>query len=245
MESMERAVKRDENSNAIIINHNIEPEKEEMKRALRALFDANEDEKKRLSRELHDEVGQALTSILLRIKTMQKETDLDVIYDRLNGLRYLTSQTLEEVRRLSMNLRPSMLESMGLAAAITCYLENFQQAADLELNFNITDKELRLSAEAEIVFYRALQESLTNIAKHASAKRVDVKLDCNNDHTFMIVRDDGVGMQAQTPKPRGVGLLGLQERVKLLDGTFRLTSQEGKGVTVVIVLPCVGRGQDG
>lgn len=199
-------------------------------------IDELENNKKQLSRELHDQLGQAMTSILLQLKLLQKEQDVEVIHDRLGGLRYLTQQTIEDVRSLSMNLRPAILENLGLVAALDWYREDYQRYAGIKVNFCRPQLKMRLPSEIEIVVYRAVQESLTNVARHAEASRVSIILKANEDCLQLQVVDNGKGMNPQDIH-RGLGLLGMEERVKLAKGEFSLESEQGLGTRIMITLP--------
>jgi signal transduction histidine kinase len=217
---------------------NLQAKQSELQRAWKLVTDAQETERRRLSRELHDEVGQALTSIMLRLKALQTETDIEVIGDRLNGLRYLTGQTLEEVRRISMDLRPVVFDELGLVPAIRWYVHESTVRTSMDISFHLTGEPYPLLSEQEIACYRALQEALTNIIRHAQASSASVELAFEPDLLRLNIHDDGVGMP--TPFPlNGVGLMGLQERVRLVGGTVGIFSEPGEGVTLSIAFPRV------
>ena len=204
----------------------------------RGLINVQEEERHRIARELHDETGQALTAILLRLKTLQDETDLETIQDRLNGLRFLTAQTLEEVRRISMDLRPTALDDLGLIPAIHWYIQNCCERSGLDISF-ISEKmnaAHRLPPEMEIVLYRAVQESITNVIRHAQATQVLVTLEEGIRSIWLTVADNGVGLPAN-PNEKGLGLAGLRERAFLAGGHFQIDSQDGEGTRLLIQLP--------
>lgn len=226
-----------------IVIHNIElidnlkTHEADLQKACRAAIDAQESERKRLSRELHDEIGQAITAILLRLKILQDETDIEVIQDRLNGVRYITSHTLDEVRRLATDLRPAAFDDLGLIQAIRFYIESYYSNTGLQVSFqsdNITD---RLPGDLEIALYRAVQEGLTNVSKHARASRVDISLKLEQDLVTLIIEDDGKGLDKQLSYESGIGLIGMQERVKILGGHFQIESEANQGVKITITLP--------
>lgn len=214
---------------------------ERLQQLLRHATNAQEAERKRISRELHDETGQALTSILLRLKVLQDEQDVDVIHDRLNGLRYLTSQTLEEVRRLSMDLRPTALDDLGLAPAVKGYVQQFAERSGIETSFSAPTILARLSPEVEIAVYRAVQEGLTNVMRHADAHHVGVSLAQTPDRISLTITDDGVGMDQDALAGGGLGLAGMRERVMMAGGTLRVATQPGLGTRILIELP-LGQG---
>lgn len=196
---------------------------------------AQEAERKRLARELHDETGQALTSILLRLKVLQDETDLEVIQDRLSGLRYLTNQTLEEVRRLSMDLRPAALDDLGLAPALRACVQQYTERSGIEIVFSAPPALARLAPEVDIVLYRAVQEGLTNIVRHARARHAFVSLERCGPTLRLLIVDDGVGFSYDAT--RGNGLAGMRERVLMAGGALTVDTQPGAGTRIVIELP--------
>jgi len=204
--------------------------------AWKAVTDAQEMERSRLSRELHDEVGQALTSLMLRLKALQAETDIEIITARLNGLRYLTGETLEEVRRISMDLHPVVFDELGLIPAMRSYVQERSVLANTEITFRTTGAPYPLRPEWEIACYRAVQEGLTNIIRHAHARSATVELAYSNDAVTLTICDDGVGMY-DTAELKGIGLIGMQERVRLVGGTITVASQPGSGVTLSILFP--------
>lgn len=199
-------------------------------------IDELENSRKQLSRELHDELGQAMTSILLQLKILQQEQDIEVIHDRLGGLRYLTQQTIEDVRRLAMNLRPMVLENLGLAAALEWYLEDYGRYSGILVEFSSPRINKRFHSDIESTVYRAVQESLTNVARHSQATKVSVKLNIHEENLSLQVADNGVGMVPEN-KYKGIGLLGMEERVKLARGEFRMESQPGQGTVIEMMLP--------
>lgn len=213
-----------------------------LERICKQAIDELENNKKQLSRELHDEVGQAMTSILLQLKLLQQEQDLELIHDRLGGLRYITQQTIEDVRRISMNLRPAVLENLGLVPALEWYIEDYRRYSGISVNFSSPRIKERLPGEIEIVIYRAVQESLTNVARHAKATHVFVTLHFNESCLELQVEDNGKGMNSRDVNS-GLGLLGMEERVKLVRGEFTIKSQSEHGTTIMITLPLNGEGE--
>lgn len=208
-----------------------------LEQLLHHAISAQEAERKRLARELHDETGQSLTSILLRLKALQTETDLETIHDRLNGLRYLTSRTLEEIRRLALDLRPMALDDLGLAPAIRWYVQQCAERSGIDVKLSIADTSHRLPAELEIVLYRAVQEGLTNIIRHARAKQATISLEQSRNTVWLTITDDGQGIQPGSYNHGGMGLEGMRERVVLVGGRLRVDSTPGAGTQIVIELP--------
>jgi signal transduction histidine kinase len=208
----------------------------ELRRALHRSVDLQEDERKRLARELHDEIGQALTSILIRLKTLQGETDPDVIVSRLDDLRELTSQTIEELRRISMDLRPAALDNLGIIPALRWYMKQSSELTGIPIQFNGPDKSDRLSPEIELILYRVAQEGITNAIRHGKAEKIEITLERYPRAIRLIVADNGKGFNP-TLRDQGLGLIGIRERVELLDGRFQVKASPGAGTQLWIEIP--------
>ncbi len=210
---------------------------------LNKVVSAQEDERHRISRELHDETGQALTSLLVQLKIMENSGSLEDVQAQVTGVRQLTLQTLHEVRRLAADLRPAALDDLGLISALEGYIYDYAGKSGLRVDFEPHDMEgTRLPHDIEIVLYRVIQESLTNILRHAKATHVQVWIKRHQEQITLSVGDDGCGFDAAyilAGKERGLGLLGMQERIELLGGTFTLHSSPGHGtqVNVELTLP--------
>lgn len=217
-------------------------EKEEMRlQLLEKVMTAQEEERKRISRELHDETSQALTSLMVGLKVLESEASLCVVGDRLQEMRQTVAQTLEEVHHLARELRPSVLDDMGLVPALERYIREYETKFDTEIDFNVIGfQEHRVSPTIEVALYRIVQEALTNVAKYAEASMVSVLLDWREGWVSAIVEDNGQGFdpnQTITQPGRGLGLFGMQERAALLGGTFKIESQKRIGTTVFIKIP--------
>jgi signal transduction histidine kinase len=209
----------------------------ELRNALNRAVAYQEDERKRISRELHDEIGQSLTSILIRLKNLQDVTDPKLINDRVNGILYITAQTIEEMRRLSMDLRPAALDNLGILPALRwCVQQSSQQNKDLEVLFVGPERMNRLPPEVEIVLYRIAQEGLNNAVRHSQAKHVEIKLEQNPHLIWLEVSDDGQGFDPNKLK-RGLGLVGIRERVELVNGDYGIENQIGGGTRLWVEIP--------
>ena len=222
-------------------------EKEEMRlQLLDKVMIAQEEERKRISRELHDETSQSLTSLMVGLKVLESEASFCAVGERLQEMRNIVSRTLEEVHHLAVELRPSVLDDMGLVAALERYVRDYEAKYLIEVDFHVTGFQgRRLSPPVEVAFYRIVQEALTNVAKYAKARNVSVLLDWREDWVSAIVEDDGLGFDpglAVTRPGQGLGLFGMQERAALLGGTFKLESQPGGGTTVFIKIPAESTG---
>jgi two-component system, NarL family, sensor histidine kinase UhpB len=206
---------------------------------------AQEEERKRISRELHDETAQALTSLLVRLRLLQGARDLEEVRAGAAELRELTAATLEEVRKLAVELRPTTLDHLGLVAALEWYSREYAQRLDAAVDFRTEGLAGRLHPEVELVIYRIVQEALTNIARHAGASRVEIGLLFRDDAVEVEVRDNGTGFdvaEATSTRERGLGLFGMRERVELIGGTFSIESQPGQGTCIEVRVPVTSWG---
>lgn len=217
-------------------------EKEEMRlQLLEKLITAQEEERKRISRELHDETSQALTSLMVNLKVLESEASFGDAGDRLQEMRQVVAETLDEVHHLARDLRPSVLDDLGLVPALERYVREYGQTYGIEADFhNMGFNGQRVSAPAEVSLYRIIQEALTNVAKYAKAQTVSVLLNWREDWVSAIVEDDGIGFDPKkvtTSPSHGLGLFGMQERATLLGGSLRIESQPGYGTTIFIKVP--------
>ena len=208
----------------------------ELRRALQRAVEYQEAERKRISRELHDEVGQALTSILIRLKALEDETDTETIAERLDGLRYLTSESIEELRRLAVDLRPAILDHLGILPALRWYIQQLADQSELTIQFIGPEKIERLPEETELVLYRVAQEGLTNAIRHSKASQVEVVLEQSAHVLRLRVVDNGKGFDPQN-LDRGLGLVGIHERVELLKGKCGVDTMPGEGTRLWVEIP--------
>jgi signal transduction histidine kinase len=204
---------------------------------LERVVGAQELERRRLARELHDETGQALTSILLALSHIEEAPDEEHLRGAVGEVRELVRSTLRDVRRLAVELRPRALDDFGLVAALERLLDGFGEQTGIAVEFEPGLPEERLPPEVETALYRIVQESLTNVVKHARARRVSVVLARKPDSVSVIVEDDGVGFEPGRTSDDGLGLLGMRERVALLGGRLTIESRPGAGTTFVAEVP--------
>jgi signal transduction histidine kinase len=203
--------------------------------ALRRVVEAQELERRRLARELHDETGQALTSILLGLKAVEEARDEEQRNASAAGLRELVVSTLQDVRRLAVELRPKALDDFGLLPALERLAQTFTEQMGIETDVEAGLGDERLAAEVETALYRLVQEALTNVVKHARASHVSISL-VRRAHTVLaVIEDDGVGFAGASED--GLGLVGMRERVGLLDGRLEVESNPGRGTTIVAEVP--------
>lgn len=202
--------------------------------SLRRVIEGQELERRRLARELHDETGQALTSVLLGLKAVERADDVPTA---LAELRELVVATLQDVRRLAVELRPKALDDFGLGVALERLVQTFKEATGIDVEFESRLGEQRLPSEVETTLYRIVQESLTNVAKHAGAQRVSIILVRRPGVVSALVEDDGHGFTAEDELGGGIGLSGMRERLALLDGRLTVESGPGTGTSLVAEVP--------
>jgi signal transduction histidine kinase len=205
--------------------------------AVRRVVDAQELERKRLARELHDETGQALTSILLGLKPLELSVGSDEAREAVSELRELVVQTLQDVRRLAVELRPSALDDFGLVPAIERLADTFRERSGMEVDVEVQIGDERLPGPVETTLYRIVQEALTNIAKHAGARHVSIILARKDGTIAALVEDDGAGFDAAAEVDGGLGLVGMKERIRLVGGVLRIESTPGSGTTLLAEVP--------
>jgi signal transduction histidine kinase len=203
---------------------------------LRRAVQGQELERRRLARELHDETGQALTSILLGLSALEDAKDAKALRAAIQEVKDLAVATLQDVRRLAVELRPAALDDFGLAAALERLTENFKEQTGLavELESGLGDE--RLPADIETVLYRLVQEALTNVVKHAHAERVSIVLQRKERAVTAVIEDDGRGFSDGRGEG-GLGFLGMRERVALVNGRLRIESSANAGTTLLVEVP--------
>jgi signal transduction histidine kinase len=188
-----------------------------------------------LARELHDETGQALTSILLGLRSLE-EAGSEGVGEAARNLRELVVQTLQDVRRLAVELRPTALDDFGLTAALERLTSTFAEQTGTAVELESRLGEERLPVDVETVLYRIVQEALTNVVKHAQADRVSIVLQRKEGAVTTVIEDDGRGF-ASADQRDGLGLVGMKERVELVNGRLEIESVEGVGTTLVVEVP--------
>ena len=219
---------------------------EEALRALSAkIRSAREEEGTRIAREIHDELGGALTGLkwdLERINTMLPTSTngalISDIHERIGSMTTTIETTINRVRRIASELRPGVLDDLGLVPAIEWQVEQFQARTGLKCHWTNTAKEVELDREKSTAVFRILQEILTNVLRHAQAANLYVKLSHTRHHLELEVKDDGCGItKSQRINSRSLGLLGMKERALLIGGEVHITGKEGRGTTVTVRVP--------
>ena len=216
---------------------------ENLRYYLQQITRAQEDERKRISQELHDSTAQSLIAILHRLENLldrktipsSESQELKKIYEQIKG-------TLHEVRRFSRDLRPSILDDLGLIPALEWVTDQIKNEYGINTTLKILNASRRLTNEAELLLFRIVQEALRNIVKHARATSAEVTMEFQDNIIKLVITDDGTGFQVpenidDLSKVNKLGLIGMQERVQLLGGTFRIDSAPGKGTKIIITAP--------
>jgi len=205
-----------------------------------------EEDRARMAREVHDELGQALTGLKMDLAWLQKHTgpkQKDLL-QKFGDMSDLVDTAIQDVRRIATELRPGMLDDLGLVPAMEWQLQEFQKRSGIRCRFTSSLEEVALDAEETTVLFRILQETLTNVARHASATRAEVSLDEEQGYVRLRVQDNGRGItESEVNGSRSFGLLGMRERVLLRSGDFHIQGTPGRGTTVVIKLPLT-KGQE-
>ncbi|RMG95978.1 MAG: HAMP domain-containing protein [Chloroflexi bacterium] len=207
---------------------------------LEKVITAQEEERKRIARELHDETGQALTSLNVRLQMMSQSCPLPELKAQMDELREVVGQTLENIHNLSMELRPSVLDDMGLKAALERYVADCRRRYDLNIDLLVIGlDEKRLMPPVETALYRIVQEGLTNIARHAQAQTASILIEVKNGRVRAIIEDDGVGfdLETQSKNSKRLGLYGMQERAQLLGGSLEIETMPGHGTSIFVEVP--------
>jgi PAS domain S-box-containing protein len=207
------------------------------------ILTAQEDERKRISRELHDELGQSLTVLKLSLRTASRNvSEPPEVKEDLGQMALYLDETIDKVRRLSRALSPAILEDLGLPPALNYLISEFNRYYEIEHDFDLEDLDGLFPKEAQIIIFRIFQESLTNIAKHAQARKVRLGIQQFDGAVHFEVEDDGQGFEvarvlSRSSLEKGLGLAALSERAKMLGGTLEINSRKGRGTRVTCAIP--------
>jgi len=203
------------------------------------LIAAQEEERQRISRELHDDLGQALTTQLLSLRNLQEDLSLpvEVMFERLQALYDQSYEVSVKIRRLARDLRPPVLDTLGLKVAMQTYCTEFTRRIHLPVVFEADASLPELVDTYNITLYRALQEALTNVVKHAQASQVWVELSVEDNTVNLTVQDNGNGFSEEESASQGIGLAGLRERITLAGGTLNISSAARRGTVLSAQFP--------
>jgi two-component system sensor histidine kinase UhpB len=208
---------------------------DERRLSAQRMLAAQEAERTRVSRELHDEIGQLLTSVLLRLSSLERRAPMSMRAE-LSDAREDVRRSMDEVREIAHQLRPPVLQELGLPSALAALAGDVARHGDLNVQRDIDRSVPALTDEREVVAYRVAQESLTNVVRHAQADHAWLRWALEDDAAVLEVRDDGSGFAVDATAERG-GLTGMRERALLAGGTIAVTSTPGRGTTVRLTLP--------
>ncbi|MCF6410138.1 sensor histidine kinase [Pseudalkalibacillus salsuginis] len=203
------------------------------------IIEAQEEERGRVSREIHDGPAQMLANVLLRSELIEKtymQKGVEEARRELQDLRQMVRSALIEVRRIIYDLRPMALDDLGLVPTLEKYLRTVSESTGINIHFRCLGNERRLPPKMEVATYRLIQESVQNACKHAKADEIQVKVEFQ-EQLSILIRDNGIGFNKTERKDQSFGIIGMKERVDLLDGTIQIESTPGKGTMIFIQLP--------
>jgi|GEM_PF-624032 len=208
------------------------------------LLTAQETERKRISRELHDELGQSLTVMKLRLNFIEKNLSKhqgELKQECEYGVQYI-DQVIENIRRLSRDLSPTILDDFGLSAALRWLINNFAKSYSIKVTLEMVDIDSLLPPDSHVVIYRTVQEALTNVGKHSQAKTVSIGIHQEDNTVLFSVEDDGIGFDewvttARNPEEKGLGLATMKGRAQMVGGVLQVRTQEGKGTRITLSIP--------
>jgi len=204
----------------------------------RQLLKGEEEERRRISRELHDETGQALMVLRFHLEMLASEAETKEQQTKVEESLEVLDRTIEGLRRIIARLSPRVLEELGLLSAIRRQAQQLTSHAQIKARLELPEEIAPLDHEIEVALYRSVQEALHNIAKHAQARHFAVRLRVSGGRVLLEVEDNGVGLLSRNPHTRGFGLTGMRERAAALGGSMTIHSRRGKGTVVRIALPC-------
>ena len=210
----------------------------------RQILQAQEEERYRLARELHDEAAQSLTTLLVYIRLLERAKNPDEAQRHIQELRDLTARALEDVRRVAVDLRPTILDDLGLTAALEWRVDELNKHNGVHASIAVDGIDRRLTRDTELVLYRVGQEALSNVNRHAAASRVKVFLRREGGLCVLQVIDNGAGFdpaQVDQRDGRGLGLVGMRERIAMIGGELEVTSQPGAGTEITARVPWTSR----
>ncbi len=218
----------------------------------RQLLSAQEEERKRISRELHDVIAQSLTSINVRLAALKEDATLNArgLARSIAGTQRLVERSVDIVHRFARELRPTVLDDLGLIPALHTFLKSFKEQSGIRVSFSACADVEQLTGDKRTVLFRVAQEALTNVGRHAQASRAEVDIRQVNGSVCMTIKDNGKGFPETSVRPasqrKRLGLLGMRERLDMVGGQFTVTSAPGKGTTVLAQIPRMahpGRGR--
>jgi PAS domain S-box-containing protein len=231
------------------LNRELELSHERLRALSRRLFEVQEEERRRLARDLHDDVGQALTALKIQLESLARTGGEVAVRSRVDECVDTVQHTLERVRQLSLSLRPSQLDDLGLAAALRSHLDRQARVAGLQAHFETEDAPQALAPEIETACFRVAQEAINNVLRHARARNLWLRLFTAGGRLAISVRDDGRGFDLDAVRQRAadgasLGLVGMEERMALAGGSFELRSTPGQGTVLLATFPLAAAGKE-
>lgn len=218
---------------------------EEMQKFGVKIIQAQEEERKKLSREIHDGPAQSMANVMLRSELVEKVLEQESVakaQEEIRDLRMMVQSTLSEVRRIIYDLRPMTLDDLGLAPTLAKYLRTVDEHHEaVTIRFKNVGDDRRLASHIEIAIFRFIQEAVQNALKHAEPRQIEVKLELKNDRVTALVRDDGKGFLIEEASESSFGLVGMRERVNMLDGELTIDSKPSKGALLMMNIPITAK----
>jgi two-component system sensor histidine kinase UhpB len=209
---------------------------DERRRSGKLVLRAQEEERRRVARDLHDEVNQSLTAILLRLEALAQDTPAERL-EEVVELKRLATQAMDELLNLARQLRPTALDDHGLVPAIEAQVQSFGERSGIQARLETSGDPTFLDEEKQTVIYRVAQEALANAARHAHAQTVNLALHIAGEAAELRLRDDGVGFDPLASRQDGLGLDGMVERARLVGGELDLRSSPGAGTELTLRIP--------
>jgi|GEM_PF-2865428 len=220
--------------------HELTNSREQLRKLSARVETAREEERTHIAREIHDDLGQDLSIFLMNLSWLEGQLPPDAgeLRDKTHSMSEMVEGTIKKMRRISQDLRPSVLDHLGFAAAINWQTRRFQQQTGITCKLDNNAEDIQLSEDYSNGLFRIFQEALTNILRHAKATQINILMETVGDSLRITVKDNGVGISnSEIHGSRSLGLLGMRERVRFLNGKFDIRGEEGKGTTVVVSVP--------
>ncbi len=212
---------------------------EELRNLTAYLQQIREDERAKIAREIHDELGQALTAIKMDISYLfSKYNDHSSVSEKSESIIRIIDSTIQSIKRISTELRPGILDDLGLLSAIEWQVRDFEKRSGIKCSLQFDRDDIQIDKESSITIFRVLQEGLTNVARHACATEVFINLRSDPENLYLVIQDNGRGFsEDELRKPRSFGLIGIRERILYLGGNFRISGSQGRGTRIDISIP--------
>jgi signal transduction histidine kinase len=239
---VESALKKSEQHYALLLAQSDQLQ-EQLRRLSRQVLSAQEEERKKISRELHDVIAQTLTGINIRLAALKTEATANNkgLQERISSTQKLVERSVDIVHRFARELRPAVLDDLGLIPALHTFVKNFQEETGVRVSLAATGQVEQLNSTQRTILFRVAQEALTNVARHAKASQVQVTIKQEKSTVSLQVTDNGKGFPAervmQSKKQKRLGLLGMRERVEMVKGTFTIESKALEGTTIRAHIP--------